>query len=353
MREEELFRVVNRQDEINKKRVREDFRQLIEDEFIINNVFLRYFDYLDKCTQKEQQHQRLSDIVKKSEAPVKKVKDFDISKHMEGSFMYLHKHTYLELDYVYRGSCRYTIENDNKVFCLKEKELCIINQNIIHGIETNDRDDIIFKCMIPFEYIMMEQYDEMNQELLLKRFFSHVLEENVTKATYLVYRITDTDFVEELIYRMFCEFLEKEEGWRHMVKNYLSSLFIYLMRIPEIELLQAKEIGEDCLNVTKVLNCIRKNYQYITLRDIAKDFHFHENYLSRMIKEKTNQNFRELLCGIRLKEAERLLLHTDLSVSEISLRIGYQKPNYFYKLFREHYSMTPMEYRMAEQSKLH
>jgi YesN/AraC family two-component response regulator len=77
----------------------------------------------------------------------------------------------------------------------------------------------------------------------------------------------------------------------------------------------------------------------------AKDFHFHENYLSRKIKNVSNKSFHELLIQSRLQEAERLLTNTNLSISEISNKIGYSKPSYFYKLFKEHYNMTPMEYR--------
>ncbi len=127
---------------------------------------------------------------------------------------------------------------------------------------------------------------------------------------------------------MFCEYLEKVMGWRCMVKNNLSSLFIYLMRVREEDLRAVKEIEEENLNITKVLDCIRKNYQYITLKDIAKNMHFHQNYLSRMIKENYQQSFRDLLCQIRLKEAEKLLINTDLSVTEIDSRVGYHKPNF-------------------------
>jgi YesN/AraC family two-component response regulator len=90
---------------------------------------------------------------------------------------------------------------------------------------------------------------------------------------------------------------------------------------------------------------VRRNYQFITLKDLAKDFHFHENYLSRMIKQQCQVSFRELLCQIRLKEAERLLIDTELSVTVIAERVGYHKTNFFFKLFKEHYKMTPIEFR--------
>ena len=347
MREEDLLRVVNQQDEINEKLIKENFRQTLENEFVLGNVSIRFLDYIERRNRGElvPQYMDLEELIRKSGAPTKKLKDFDISKH--SSEMYLHKHTYIEMDYAYKGSCTYYIDNEKQVFQLKEKELCIVNQNVVHGIEKNCEDDIIIKCMIPFEYIVLDQFDEIGKEVLLKKFIQHALNENLTKASYMVFGIKDSEFVGELIYRMFCEYLEKGIGWRRVVMNHLSSLFIYLMRAKEDELRMVKEIEEENLNITKVLNCIQKNYQYITLKDIAKDLHFHENYLSRMIKQNYHQNFRELLSQIRLKEAEKLLLNTDLSVTEIAAKVGYHKPNFFYKLFKDHYGVTPIEFRTS------
>ena len=349
MREQKLLRIVDQQNEINIIHIRGNFRKVMEEEFIMNQVFLRYLDYLEKCSEEEWKTLQLNDVINKCIAPVKKVKDFDISKHIYGS-TYMHRHTYLELDYVYQGSCSYSIGNEDRTFELKEKELCIINQNVLHAIDTKSSEDIIFKCMIPFEYLVPEQFSEISSKAYLKKFFEHALQDNYTKASYLVYRIRDTEYVEELMYRLFREYLGKERGWRQMIKNSLSSLFLLLIRIGDEDLLTVRELEEENLNITKVLECIRKNYQYITLQDIAKDLHFHENYLSRMIKEHTNQNFREILSQIRLKEAEKLLKITELSVTEISLQVGYHKPNFFYKIFKEHYGMTPIDYRSTHRN---
>ena len=349
MREEKLLRVINQQDEINENLIKNNFRQMLENEFVLGNVFTRYLDYMERRAQSvtEEQNTDLNELIKKSTPPVKKLRDFDISKH--SSPMYLHKHTYIEADYVYKGSCTYYINNDEQVFQLKEKEICIVNQNIAHGIEKNCEEDIIIKCMIPFEYINLEHYNEIGKEASLKKFFDHALKEDLTKASYLVYSVHESEYVEELIYHMFCEFIEKGNGWRQVIKNNLSSLFIYLMRAEENQRCIMREIEEENLNITKVLDCIRKNYQYITLKDIAKDLHFHENYLSRMIKQNYQKSFRDLLSQIRLAEAEKLLINTDLSVTEIAAKVGYHKPNFFYKLFKDHYGVTPIEFRTSNQ----
>lgn len=348
MKQEELLKVIEQQDEKNTRMVGEKLRQVIEAEFILNNVMLRYLDFIEKSSNPEKYAEDIDELLKKGGIPTKKCLDFDIGKHMKDQNMYLHKHSYIELDYVYKGCCTYYIDDEENSFQLMEKELCIINQNVVHGIETQGTDQIIIKCMIPFNYIETERFAEVSQSQEMKKFLRYALDDTMTRPFYMIYRIADTEYLEEMIYHMFCEFLKKDVGWRSAVKNYLSNLFLYLMRSEKDELIQAKDIEEENFNITKIIECIRRNYQCITLKDLAKDFHFHENYLSRMIKQQCQINFRELLCQIRLKEAEVLLINTELSVTEIAERVGYHKPNFFFKLFKEHYKMTPIEYRNSQ-----
>lgn len=345
MKHEDLLWVMEQQNEKNTIMVKENMRQVFENEFVLGNVSMRYLDFIEKIADPESFINDINELLNKGGPPTKKLKDFDISKHMLDQEMYLHKHTYIEMDYVYQGFCTYYIDNVNNSFVLKEKQMCIVNQNVVHGIETSGKENIIIKCMIPFEYINLDQFYEARQEVAIKRFLQHAMTENVTKASYMIFHISDTEYMEELFYYMFCEYLEKSLGWRVGIKNHVSNLFLYLMRVKDDEILQTREMEEENLNITKVLDCILKNYQYITLKDLAKDFHFHENYLSRMIKQHYDINFRDLLCQIRLKEAEKLLLNTNLPVTEIAAKIGYQKPNFFYKLFKEHYGVTPIEFR--------
>jgi YesN/AraC family two-component response regulator len=47
----------------------------------------------------------------------------------------------------------------------------------------------------------------------------------------------------------------------------------------------------------------------------------------------------------RIEEAKRLLLGTDLSISDISVRIGYPNSNYFNQIFKKMVGMTPGKFR--------
>jgi AraC-like DNA-binding protein len=44
-------------------------------------------------------------------------------------------------------------------------------------------------------------------------------------------------------------------------------------------------------------------------------------------------------------EASKLLITTDLSVNKIGKRLGYSRSDYFIRIFKEKYGVTPIEYR--------
>jgi YesN/AraC family two-component response regulator len=55
--------------------------------------------------------------------------------------------------------------------------------------------------------------------------------------------------------------------------------------------------------------------------------------------------FKELVQEKRLSRAIELLKVKDISVLEVMEMVGYENPTYFYKIFKEKYGVTPMEYR--------
>jgi len=50
-----------------------------------------------------------------------------------------------------------------------------------------------------------------------------------------------------------------------------------------------------------------------------------------------------------MKKAADLLLHSSLSISEISFQIGYDDSSYFSRLFSQKFHVLPSEYRKANQ----
>lgn len=83
----------------------------------------------------------------------------------------------------------------------------------------------------------------------------------------------------------------------------------------------------------------------VSLEDVARQVHLSPFYFSRLFKEKEGVNFVEYLTRLRLEEAKRLLARTNDTVAAVAARVGYAEANYFSRIFRRYFGVSPSEYR--------
>ena len=97
-----------------------------------------------------------------------------------------------------------------------------------------------------------------------------------------------------------------------------------------------------------VIDYVEKNLsKNITSTDIAKALHINHSYFCRLFKKNFNLCFQNYLALCRIEKAKSLLKNTDLSVSEIALKVGFNSISYFTKIFKKEVSLTPNQYRKA------
>lgn len=122
--------------------------------------------------------------------------------------------------------------------------------------------------------------------------------------------------------------------------------------------------GMDYLSNTENENTSNKNFliaqihafiskniqQNVTLHSIAEHVYLHPVYLSRWYKKETGSSISSYIFQLRMKKAVTLLLTTNKKIADISQEVGYQKTQYFIRLFKEHFKMTPQKYRESKNS---
>ena len=83
----------------------------------------------------------------------------------------------------------------------------------------------------------------------------------------------------------------------------------------------------------------------ITLEDVADVVHVSPSRVRHVFKDVTGVSFKEYVTQVRVTEAKRLLLGTELSVADIARAVSYTNLHQFYKVFYRSCSMSPGEYR--------
>lgn len=99
--------------------------------------------------------------------------------------------------------------------------------------------------------------------------------------------------------------------------------------------------------IDSIIDYIQKNYNRhdISLKTLSGQFSITTPYLGQMLKTKTGELFSDYLNGIRIGKAMEMLSGTNLKASEISDKVGYSDPNYFYRIFKKSTGVYPSEYR--------
>lgn len=109
--------------------------------------------------------------------------------------------------------------------------------------------------------------------------------------------------------------------------------------------IQNKALTIDKKYMQNILEYIDKDIINVTLNSAADKFKISTAHLSRVFKKQTGRNFSDYVNEKRLEHVCHLLITTDMKISDIINTMGYQNVNYFNKIFKLQYNITPTQYR--------
>lgn len=84
---------------------------------------------------------------------------------------------------------------------------------------------------------------------------------------------------------------------------------------------------------------------HISLGDVADHVYVSQWHLSKLLNRETGQSFFDLLGGMRIDLAKRLLSDPARRIHEVAEAVGYLDVAHFSKSFKKHVGCTPGEYR--------
>lgn len=253
----------------------------------------------------------------------------------------LHIHEWMELSYIYSGSCTMTI--NKTTFRLKAGQMVLISQNAPHSVKRCSENDIIINFLLTREYLNGTFFERLSQDNYLTHFFIEALNTTMQESMYIVFSPEQKqNRLADLANQFLCEFYSPSVT----SGPFLDSLFT-LITCEMINLFQHGMVLDHASvdQIYTILRYIETNFADCTLSSTAEFFNMHPNYLSAYIRQHTGTTYKELVQTHRLSQAAKLLRSTALSTNDISLAVGYQNTSFFFQLFRKKYGCTPMEYR--------
>lgn len=126
-------------------------------------------------------------------------------------------------------------------------------------------------------------------------------------------------------------------------------LLLIMSRILKHLVLVGANTDADSSLTYRVTQYISENFtKNISLGQMSREFGVSKFCLSRIFSQQFHMNFREYLNLFRLDYASTLLLTTNQKLNSISQSVGFENQRTFNRVFREHYQMTPSEYRRLQ-----
>ncbi|MED3645295.1 response regulator [Halalkalibacterium halodurans] len=114
---------------------------------------------------------------------------------------------------------------------------------------------------------------------------------------------------------------------------------------------------EKVYNLVEVSQIVKRAEQYmnahfyqssLSLETVADSLQVSSAYLSRLFKEQLGITFTHALTKLRIKRAIQLLHSTNLTINEISEKVGYETQHYFSTAFKKVMGVSPNRYRKGK-----
>ncbi|MGB7395877.1 MAG: AraC family transcriptional regulator [Pricia sp.] len=85
-------------------------------------------------------------------------------------------------------------------------------------------------------------------------------------------------------------------------------------------------------------------------KNIAEEFNYSPSYLFSLFKKSTGYSLIQFFNLKKVQKACEYLNYTELSVKEISHRVGFQDPLYFSRLFKKYMGASPRSYKQEQHT---
>jgi AraC-like DNA-binding protein len=261
-------------------------------------------------------------------------RDFPVYSSIQsgtGQIVNPHYHDEAELILMLSGNADVYI--DTVKFECKQNDLIFIPSYCVHHLISNSSDTSIIGVVFNYKLINNNYIFDASLERILNK-------EHISKFVF--------DF-----YSPINSFLSKSirDINSYYRENPLKKPLIYAEIIKICYFLNAyfncnKENTSNLTRISPVIDYIKSNYyKNIKLSELSSIIHVCDNHLIRLFKSATNRTPINYINDIRIEQALKLLINSELSITEISYKVGFSSVNYMSNIFKTNLKISPNQYR--------
>ncbi|WP_018478849.1 helix-turn-helix domain-containing protein [Pontibacter roseus] len=292
--------------------------------------------------------------MQKEHLPIYQIQDFEAQARKEQYFYFStfsahlqehlftrepHKHDFYIILLVTQGSGIHTI--DFREYDLQPGMVFFLSPGQVHSWRLSDDADG-FVVFFTQEFYTREYPDKS----LFNFPFFHAISDSP------VLRLSDGEDVSLLpVLHLLRQEFGQTKPLRHvMLSRLLDVLLIELTRLYRPAEGASETVGKDralLQNLYRLLDAHYKEHKPVAF--YADNLHVTPKHLNEICKGALGRTTKELLQHRVLLEAQRLLVHADLTSSQIAAELGYFDNTYFFRFFKKQVGCTPEQFRAANR----
>jgi AraC-like DNA-binding protein len=249
-----------------------------------------------------------------------------------------HTHDCLELVYVVKGSGVHRI--DGEPFPLIPGDLYAIGLGTLHTFKAES--ELWFYNLL----IKPELFDEPERRELaaLHEFADFLRGGSAAARPKLSFSPPHSDRLAGLLAKLTREIHERAPGWRLAAKSIFSEFVVEACRPTSLAESGTPEV--DGGPVAATLARIHERYtEPLTVDELARLAEVSAGHLGETFKKRTGLTIHQYVTKLRIERARALLEETELSVTEICHRAGFEDSGYLTRVFKRATGVTPRAYR--------
>lgn len=229
---------------------------------------------------------------------------------------------------------------------MHEGDLCLLSPSVVHSIYAED--SLIINILIRRSNMEDIFFNVLRDNNVISDFLiNSIYLQNY--STFLTFHTFEDEEVKNQILEMYLEQLLDDSYSDRIISSMLIIFFTKLARKYK-KAAESPFPMEKTSHAAKLLHCIAKEYNTITLNELADRMGYSIPYCSKYIKELTGYSFLQLLKHVRFQKAENYLLTTSFSIQKISDLLGYENPENFMRAFKKEYGISPSSFRAARET---
>lgn len=142
--------------------------------------------------------------------------------------------------------------------------------------------------------------------------------------------------------------LKKEQDFQSM-RDVRENLIRKLKELEDV--LKMDRTDKNKILIENVKSYIAENLsKNLSLEAVSKRFYFSSRYFAHLFKEYAGRNYMDYVNDVRMEEAQRCLIHTNMSIHEVAKRVGYDDQGHFCRNFKKFTGKSPSAYRRNQEN---